>query len=141
MGIAVNAPYPIRRQLHDGGWVLQDGVAISRTPWTYQRFLQGSRAEFCVAKHAYVSTWSGWFSDRTTAYLASGRPAIVQDTGFSRFLPTGEGLLAFRTPSEAMANVRSLRQNYDAHVVAARAVAEACFDSEHVLRDLLERSL
>ncbi len=42
-----------------------------------------SKAEFGVAKHTYVSTRSGWFSDRTECYLAAGRPALVQDTGWS----------------------------------------------------------
>ena len=94
-----------------------------------------------MARHAYVSTQSGWFSDRSSGYLAMGRPVIVQDTGFSSFLPSGAGLLPYRTPSEAVQAMRQLRADYPAHCRAARAVAETHFDARRVLSELLERSL
>jgi hypothetical protein len=94
-----------------------------------------------VAKHGYVSTWSGWFSDRSAGYLASGPPVIVQDTGFSDFLPCGAGLLAYRQPEEAIVSLQQVQDDYVAHCRAARAVAEECFDACRVLTDLLEQSL
>lgn len=142
MELAANAPPAVCRRLAKGGWRLVDPRAVTRDPWTYQRYLAGSRAEFCVAKHAYVSTWSGWFSDRTAAYLATGRPAVVQDTGFSDVLPCGEGLLAYRTADEARAAIRELGDGrYEAHGRAARALAEEFLDARRVLTNLLERSL
>jgi len=82
-----------------------------------------------VAKHAYVSTKSGWFSDRSCGYLAMGRPVVLQDTGFSRSLPCGEGLLAFGNPDEALAAIRRIDEDYAAHCRAARRVAEEHFDA------------
>lgn len=141
MEIAINAPANVRERLADGGWRLADPREVTRTPAIYQAYLQGSRAEFSVAKHAYVSTHCGWFSDRSAGYLASGRPVVVEETGFSRFLPVDAGLLAFRKPAEAVAAIRRLNEDYPAHCRAARSVAEAFFDARRVLSDLLARSL
>lgn len=141
MEMAVMAPDSVRERLKSGGWRLADPLEVSRDPWSYQRYLRNSRAEFGVAKHGYVSTRCGWFSDRSSAYLATGRPVVVQDTGFSDFLPCGEGLLAYRTPAEAVAALRRLDDDYGAHRRAARAVAEEYFDARRVLTDLLEKSL
>ena len=114
---------------------------VTRTPWTYQDYLRASRAEFAVARHAYVSTQCGWFSDRSSAYLAMGRPVILQDTGFSAFLPGDAGLLPFRTRQEAISRLGQLRADYDAHCRAARALAAEYFESGRVLTDLLKRAL
>jgi hypothetical protein len=141
MELAANAPARVRERLVRGGWRLADPRQVTRDPCTYQHYLGGSRAEFCVAKHAYVSTRSGWFSDRTAAYLAMGRPAIVEDTGFSDFLPCGEGLLVYRTPAEARGAIRRLRDGYEGHCRAARLVVEKFFDARRVLTELLERSV
>jgi hypothetical protein len=140
MEIALNAPTDIRERLAAGGWWIADPGEVTRDPWLYQDYLRFSRAEFSVAKHAYVSTRCGWFSDRSAGYLAMGRPVIVQDTGFSDFLPTGEGLLAFRTPEEAVAAIRRLDEDYAGHCRAARAVVEEYFDARRVLSNLLEES-
>jgi len=141
MEMAINGPAAVRKRLADGGWRLADPSEVTRDPWTYQQYLRASRAEFGVAKHGYVCTQSGWFSDRSSAYLATGRPVVVQDTGFSDFLPCGEGLLAYRSPEGAVAAIRALRDNYDRHCRAARSLAEEYFDARRVLTDLLERSL
>jgi hypothetical protein len=141
MQIAVNAPATVRERLAGGGWQLADPKEVTRDPWAYQEYLRGSRAEFGVAKHGYASTRCGWFSDRSSAYLATGRPVVVQDTGFSDFLPCGEGLLAYRSPEEAVAAIRSLSDDYEGHCRAARVVLEEHFDASQVLTDLLERSL
>lgn len=139
MRIAVNGPEKVRRRLDEGGWRSASAGDISRTPFTYQQFIRASRGEFCVAKHGYVTTGSGWFSDRSAAYLASGRPAVLEDTGFSRNLPTGRGLLTFREPDEARAALASLESDYELHCRAARTIAEEYFDADTVLGDLLER--
>jgi len=141
MEMAINGPAAVRKRLADGGWRLADPSEVTRDPWTYQQYLRASQAEFGVAKHGYVCTQSGWFSDRSSAYLATGRPVVVQDTGFSDFLPCGEGLLAYRSPEGAVAAIRALRDNYDRHCRAARSLAEEYFDARRVLTDLLERSL
>lgn len=139
--MAVSAPAAVLERLADGGWRLADPMKITRDPWTYQRYLRASRAEFGVAKHGYVSTQCGWFSDRSSAYLATGRPVIVQDTGFSKLLPCGEGLLAYRTLDEAVLGIRRIRDGYKAHCWAARIIAEEYFDARRVLTEILERSL
>jgi hypothetical protein len=67
----------------------------------YQRFIQSSRGEWSVARKVYVQTRSGWFSTRTACYLAAGRPAVVQETGWSRFIPGEAGVIPFSTPGQA----------------------------------------
>ncbi len=141
MELAINAPTEIKERLIKGGWRVISPLEITQTPWTYQRYLQSSRAEFCVAKHGYVRTQCGWFSDRSSAYLALGRPVVLQDTGFSAFLPCGMGLLAFRTPAEAVAAIQKLHDDYESHCRTARTIAEEFFDAHQVLTDLLEKSL
>lgn len=126
------------RALNDHGWDLRDPVAEAGTPGAYRRFLQSSLAEIGVAKSGYVVSGSGWFSDRSAAYLASGRPVVAQDTGFSRFLPTGAGLLAFDDVEGAAAAVGAVRDDYPEHSRAARAFAEEHLDARHVLGRLLE---
>jgi hypothetical protein len=87
----------------------------------------------------YVRSRSGWFSDRSICYLASGRPVIAQDTGLADLYPTGEGLLLFSTLDEAAAAVRQVQQQYDRHAAAARRLAEMYFDSDIVLPKLLRK--
>ncbi|MGI8588342.1 MAG: glycosyltransferase [Chloroflexia bacterium] len=119
------------------GWEVEEGWVASRTPCSYREFIQGSRAEFSVAKHGYVLMRSGWFSDRSVCYLASGRPALVEDTGLGDWLPTGEGLLTFRDMGEALAGVEAINSDYDRHRKAARRVAEDNFDAAKVLPPLI----
>jgi hypothetical protein len=127
----------MRRLLATHGWHVLDAATVAGDPDSFRRYVQGSWAEFSVAKGAYVDTSSGWFSERTIRYLASGRPALVQDTGFSRTLPVGEGLLAFRTLEEAVEGARALDADYDSHRRAARRLAESHFDSDVVLERFL----
>src|SRR2546422_192416 len=82
-------------------WRLVDPAAAAGTPDRYRAFIQRSKGELGIAKSGYVESQCGWFSDRSVCYLASGRPVVAQETGFSRFLPTGEGLFAFDTPDDA----------------------------------------
>jgi len=121
------------------GWSVIDSHTISRTAADYQRYVQQSRGEFGVAKNVYAATRCGWFSCRTVCYLAAGRPAVVQDTGFSEFVPTGLGLFAFSDLESAAAGIAAVEANYTAHQEAAREIAERHFSSDMVLKDLLDR--
>jgi hypothetical protein len=135
--LAVNGP---REQLHAHGWRTQDAMAVSRTASAYREYIHHSKAEFGVAKRTYVSSNSGWFSDRTACYLAAGRPALVQDTGWTAHLPHGDGLLAFTTPQEALDGIDRINSGYDRHRRGATEVARAHFDAQRVLRRLLEEA-
>jgi hypothetical protein len=137
--LALGSPGAPRELLRARGWRLRDPRPPTRDPWRYQRYIQHSKAEFGIAKHGYVVAESGWFSERTTAYLASGRPAVVQETGFSRWLPVGSGVIPFRSPDEAVAAVAEVSAHYSRHCRAARDLAAAYFDSDRVLSDLLTR--
>lgn len=128
-----------RERLERHGWVIRDPAEVVPGPGEFREYVQNSGAEFSVAKGVYVGTRSGWFSDRTVRYLGSGRPALVQETGFSDRYPVGEGLLAFRTLAEAVAGAREIARNYAGHCRAARRLAEDCFDSDKVLGRILEQ--
>ena len=123
--------------LAENGWEWVDPATVTDTPERYQQFIQGSWAEFGVAKSGYVHSRCGWFSDRSVCYLASGRPVLAQDTGLAQLLPTGEGLLLFESLEEAVAGIAELRRNYPAHAKRARAIAEEYFESDKVLTRLL----
>lgn len=124
-------------RLHEMGWRLVDPDVVA-DPAGFSRFVGASGAEFSVAQGIYVQSASGWFSDRTVRYLASGRPAVVQDTGFSASLPVGEGLIPFRTLEEAVRGVGSVVEDYPRHRAAARRIAEEHFSPERALGPLLE---
>jgi hypothetical protein len=128
-----------RDALLRNGWRLVEPGAVARTPEDYRTFVTGSRAEFMVPKHMYVATRSGLLSDRSAYYLASGRPVLARDTGLDGVFPTGAGLLTFTTPEEAADGVEAISADYPRHAKAARAIAEECFDSDKVLRRLLEQ--
>ena len=106
----------------------------------YRDWIVGSVGEFSCAKGVYVGTQSGWFSDRSAAYLAAGRPAIVQETGFSDLIPTGEGLLSFQSVEEAVEAIHRVRHDYKRHSAAARKLAVTFFDSKRILLDLLRQA-
>ncbi len=125
-----------RDSLRSGGWSLVDPRAVAGGPDSYRRYIQSSMAELMVAKNMYVQSRGGWFSDRSVCYLASGRPVVAQDTGWTPNLPDGEGLLSFRTSEEAAAAVHEVHGNYRIHAKAARDLAETMFDSDRVLERL-----
>jgi hypothetical protein len=124
--------------LRSNGWELLDPLDVAGDPQRYAEFIRGSKAELSVAKSGYVASRSGWFSDRSACYLASGRPVLAQETGFSDFLPSGEGLLAFTTVEEAAAGVEALVGDPGRHRRAARTLAEEHLDARKVLSRLLE---
>jgi hypothetical protein len=118
-------------------WHLADPLAAAGTPTAYGGFIRSSGAEISIAKNIYVDTKSGWFSDRSACFLASGRPVLAQDTGFDASLPAGEGLLAFGTLEEAVEGVEEILGDWPRHSKAARAVAEEELDAGKVLGGLL----
>lgn len=121
------------------GWELADPRQVAGTPGDYAAFLRASAAELGIAKSGYVRSRCGWFSDRSACYLASARPVVAQETGFSAHLPTGEGLLAFTGVDDAADALAHVGRDPARHARAARAIAEEIFDSDRVLRALLER--
>lgn len=121
------------------GWSVVDSHGVSRTAEEYRSYIQGSRGEFSVAKNVYVATRSGWFSCRSVCYLAAGRPVVVQDTGFSDVVPTGEGLFAFSDLEQAAHAIAEVERAYPRHQEAAREVARTHFDARIVLQNLLGR--
>lgn len=139
--LAIGSESAPRELLESSGWLLRDPLKVTCDLWTYQRYIQQSRAEFSIAKHGYVVTNSGWFSERSANYLASGRPVLVQETGFSSWLLTDSGVIAFNNPGEALAGIERISRNYAEHCEAARAVAEQYFDSYKVLTSLVERAM
>lgn len=123
--------------LADAGWRITDPRLAAGTPESFRQYVQQSAAEFSVAQGIYVDTNSGWFSDRTIRYLASGKPVLVQDTGFNKHLPIGKGLVPFRTLDEAVDGAQRIMADYPGHCRAARDVAESCFESNRVLTKFL----
>lgn len=137
--LAISGPAPVER-LQSYGWKLIDARTVSEDPWQYRDYLANSLSEWSVAKNAYVASRSGWFSCRTACYLALGVPAVVQDTGFSAFIPTGEGLMSFTSLEEALQAMATVAADPERHSKAAIAVAEDYFDSDKVLADLIDKA-
>ena len=130
-----------RSLLEGHGWRVLDSTVAFRTPETYQRYIQRSRGELGCAKPAYVLLRNAWVSDRTVCYLASGKPAVVQDTGPSSYLPDGCGLLRFSTVDEAAAALDEVATHYERHCRAAREIAATCFSATGVVTRILGQAL
>jgi hypothetical protein len=126
-----------RVALRDAGWQLRHPASTVPDLRAYGDYITRSKAEICIAKSMYVRTASGWFSDRSACYLASGRPVLAQETGFSESLPTGEGLVSFESLDAAVAGVREIDGDLRMHARAARRIAEEYFDSDIVLTNML----
>ena len=119
------------------GWRVVDPEKVCPDLDSYRTYIRSSAAEWSVAKNGYVSGQPGWFSCRSACYLAAGRPVVVQDTGFSKVLPVGAGILSFRKIEEAADAVQGVQSNYARHAKAAREIAEEYFDSDNVLTKLI----
>ncbi len=133
--LAITGPQDL---LRSHGWQTVDGMSVSKNLNLYRDYIQNSKAEFSVAKHLYVTTKSGWFSDRTECYLAASRPVLVQKTGFEKYLPTGEGLLAFGNLEEALNGIERINSEYARHSLKAREIAREYFDAKIILPQLLK---
>jgi hypothetical protein len=123
------------------GWSIVSPDLVAPDLDRYRDYVRSSAAEWSVAKNGYVQGQAGWFSCRSACYLAAGRPVVVQDTGFGRVLPTGEGLLAFATFDEAVQAITEVHAHWPRHSAAALEVAAQCFDSGRVLASLIERAM
>jgi hypothetical protein len=130
-----------RAALEERGWRVREAWEVTSTPGDYQRYIQDSRGEFSCAKPSCVRLQNAWISDRTLCYLASGKPAVVQHTGPSRFLPDSASLFRFRDVDEAVRSLETVAADYDRHCKLARALAEEYFDARKVVRTVLERAL
>lgn len=122
-----------RSLLESHGWRVREALPFSTDLDAYRRYIVASRGEFTVAKDQNVRLRSGWFSDRSTTYLAAGRPVITQDTGFGNILPTGQGLFAFSTLDEILDALESIRGDYERHRRAAFDLAREYFSHDVVL--------
>ena len=127
-----------KARLADLGWQLVSPLGQTQTMESYHAFIEGGSADLGVAKHAYVKSRSGWFSDRSTCFLASGRPVLHQDTGCGDWLPVGEGVLLFSDMESLLDALRSLDADYATHARAARAIATDHFEASVVLENMLK---
>ena len=124
--------------LNKKGWKIVSAVEKSKTLDIYKKYIHNSRGEFTVAKDNVVKSKSGWFSDRSVCYLAAGKPVVLQETGFSKFIPTGKGLFSFKNMQEAAAAIKEINKNYEFHCKEARKIAEKYFDSDKILKKMLD---
>jgi hypothetical protein len=131
-----SVPAPDLDELHRHGWRTRPSSSAA-DPGSYRDFIRSSAGEFTAAKEQYVVPRSGWFSDRSVCYLAAKRPVITQDTGFSTYFPTGEGLFAFSTVDEAVAAIEAVSRDYARHSGRAHEIAAEYFAAERVLADMM----
>ena len=127
--------------LKANAWKLLDPLQVAGTPSDYRRFIQGSKAEFGIAKSGYVVSRCGWFSDRSVCYLSSGLPLLIQDTGLSDWLPVGQGIITFQDMPEILRGIENIQAGYEQHRRAARKLAEEHFSTQKVLPALLEAAM
>lgn len=140
MEIAVRLPVGYEADgamLRDNGWIVSDPLEL-RDLSAYQAFVRRSRGEFTVANRRYTEFRTGWFSERSARYLASGKPVIMQSTGFEDHVGSGKGFLTYTTPDEAVAAVAAVNDDYVSHCEAARSLAEERMDGTRLLAEMLE---
>ena len=137
MELAIGCENVIKEKLINAGWLISNPLIIAATHREYQHYIRHSKGEWSVAKQGYVISKSGWFSERSAAYLASGRPVLVQDTGFPAIIETGKGLLSFSTPEEAVEKIKQVNMDYDFHCKMAAVTAAEYFESGEVLKTLI----
>lgn len=138
--LAVELDEATDRMLRQNGWNPVHSLEISKDINRYRSYIQSSRGEFTVAKDQVVRPRTGWFSDRSASFLCAGRPVITQETGFSKFLPTGRGLFGFLTMDDILAAVDTIESDYEGSCRAAREIAAEYFEAEKVLKSLMERA-
>ena len=126
-------------ELINKGWHIINSLIPTKTPWSYQEYIANSKGEWSVAKHGYVVSNSGWFSERSLCYMASGKPVVVQDTGFSQAMQTGKGMFPFKTIEQAVEGINNINKDYKYQCQAARNFVEENFAAQQVLMHLLNR--
>jgi|SRR5579871_546129 len=141
LAISLAADQRERAELEPLGWTVKRAEEVAGTPSAYQSYLQTAKGEFSCAKPSYTRLETAWVSDRTICFLASGKPAVVQHTGKSRYLPDADGLLRFQTPTEAVAHLETIAADYPKHAKRARALAEEHFDARKVTTRILTEVL
>jgi hypothetical protein len=144
MELAINLDGDEEREeimLRELGWKVRDARSVSATPWDYRSYIQNSFGEFSCAKPSCILLQNAWISDRTICYLASGKPAVVQHTGPSQFLPDDAGLFRFRNKDEAVRSIETVVSDYERQCKLSRALAEEYFDARKVVGRVLERAL
>ena len=130
-----------RRTMERHGWRLRHSLEVSRTPEMYRAYIQRSRGEISCVKPSYVKLQNGWISDRSLCYLASGKPVVVQRTGLSSDLTSGEGILQFSSPAEAADALATVNADYERHCRSAREIAETYFDARQTAERILNVAL
>lgn len=138
--LAATVNEDVKARLHRHGWQQRNSIDISRDPECYRNYILQSRGEFTVARDQYTRPNTGWFSDRSACYLAAGRPVITQETGFSKYLPTGRGLFGFRTMEDILRAVDTIESDYEGNCQAAREIAAEYFAAEKVIGSLMTRA-
>lgn len=136
MEVAVSGHPPLDR-LKQSGWSVRDANEVARSVDTFRDYVAGSKGEFSIAKNAFVETWCGWWGDRAGVYLSHGNPVVLQDAGFSRHIPCGEGLFAVQNVEEAAEAIAEINADYRRHSRKARELAEEYLDVEKVLVRML----
>lgn len=141
LALCLSGDYVEQAALEERGWRVREACEVVSTPWEYQRYVQASRGEFSCVKPSCVRLQNSWISDRTLCYLASGKPAVIEHTGPSRFLPDAAGLFRFRDMGEAVRCLEAVAADYEDQCRLARALTEEYFDSQKVVKNVLERAL
>lgn len=128
----------ILKELEANGWIVRNALEGVTDTDAYRQYIYGSSGEFAVAKETYVKSRSGWFSCRSACYLAAAKPVVVQDTGWSSIIPAGAGVFAFEGMDALDDALGAITGRYESQCRFARDLAEAFFDSNEVLGELLE---
>ena len=130
-------PVGDRDTLTAWGWRVVDPHQVVATPESYRDYLRASRAEIQCPKPLFRELKTGWLSDRSVCYMALGRPVLAEETGFSRYVPTGRGIITFRDINEAVEGVAEIDGNYAMHSRAAREMVCELFSSERQLKAMI----
>ena len=136
--LAIGGEYAPVEELKLHGWKIVNSLIPAQTPESYKKYIESSKGEWSIAKDGYIKGLSGWFSERSVCYLASGKPVIVQDTGFSGILPIGRGLFAFTTIDDVKDAILTINNDYHYHCMQARKLVIEFFDSDNVLNNILK---
>ncbi len=135
--VAVSGKNIPEQTLKENRWIVRNGKTVSLTFDAFRYYLSACRGEFSVCKNVFVANNTGWFSDKSAAFLACGKPVILQDTGFSKHLPVGIGLFAVTNINDAKEAILEIEKNYGRHTSTAREIASEYLESKKVMRQFL----